>query len=121
MKVNAYIVKGSNTGILIKTDELIDLKKRRWIDSKGTSHPMKFLIPIAFKNKNVYFLHLFGDDRKEPHHGVHISLTFLENQRFLFMQKSHWLQKEENIRYIINILFLIGGLTIGILNLIKSK
>lgn len=119
MKVNTYHVKENNSGILVKTKEIIDIQKRRWIDSKGTSHPMKFLEPIAFKNENVYFLHLFGDDRKEPHHGVHISLTFWQKQRFLFMQKLHWLQKEENIRYLVNILFLIGGLTVGVLNLMK--
>lgn len=115
MKINTFRLKENNSGILVRTDEIVDLQKRRWIDKNGTSHPMKFDTPIAFKNKNVYFLYRFGTENK----GVHISLSFWENQKFLFMQKLHWLQKEENIRYIVNIIFLISGLTIGILNLLK--
>lgn len=118
MDVNIYNTE-TNTGVLNKTEQVITIKRNRWIDKSGTSHPMKFLRPIAFENKNVYFLHSFGDDKKEPHHGKHISLTFMENQKFRWMQNIHWLQKEENIRYVINILFLLGGLTLGILNFLK--
>lgn len=118
MKVSVYKAE-SNNGGLNKTEEVITIKSNRWIDKNGTSHPMKFLKPVAFENKNVYFLHLFGDDKTEPHQGKHISLTFWENQTFNWMQKNHWLQKEENIRYVVNIFFLIGGLTLGILNYLK--
>jgi hypothetical protein len=118
MKIKVYELKGNNTGLLIESDEIIDIKKHRWVD-KGESHPMKFLKPKSFKNKNVYFLHLYGDTKK-PHLGKHISLTFWENQKFLFMQEKHWIQKEENVRYVVNILFLIIGLTIGILNFLKK-
>jgi hypothetical protein len=80
---------------------------------------MYYTKPIAFENKNVFYLHDFGN-KDENSRGIHISLTFLEKHRFLFMQKDHWLQKEENIRYIINILFLTCGVFIGILNYLKK-
>lgn len=118
MKLNVY--RGdTNTGILKPTNEIISIKPRRWVDGDGKSHPMKYVSSIAFENKNVFFLHSSGDDSKLPHHGKHISLTFWQKQLFLLMQNSHWIQKEENVRYIINILFLIGGLTIGLLNYSK--
>lgn len=82
-----------NKGILEETNEEITIKPRRWIDKNETSHPMTYLEPKAFKNKNVYFLHLFGDDSGDFHKGKHISLNFLENQKFLWMQNSHPLQK----------------------------
>lgn len=107
-----------NTGTLSHTREIIEIRPIRWIDKHKISHPMKFEKPIAFDNKNVYFLYLFGDDSNKPK-GVHISLSFFENQKFTWMQKTHWRQKEENIRYIINILFLLGGISIGILNYLK--
>jgi len=115
MKVNVF--RGiPNSGILTETNETIDIRKGRWI-SNETSHPMEFVEKICFENKNVYYLYFFGE--KSSTHGVHISLNFLENQKFKWLQNIHWLQKEENIRYIINIFFLIGGLTLGILNLLK--
>lgn len=110
MKINVY-VPITNSGILEKTEEQIDIRKNRWIDSGGISHPLKYLKPIAFSNSNVYFLHLFGDDTKKPHSGKHISLTFFENHFFNLMQGTHWIQKEENIRYLINLTYL----TIGII------
>lgn len=114
MKINVYKTNGFNSGQLIKIDEIIDIKPRRWIeDRNGTSHPMKFIEPIAFENKNVYFLYLFGDNSGKTKMGKHISLSFWENQKFLFMQKLHWVQKEENIRYIVNIIFLIIGACIA--------
>ena len=58
----------------------------------------------------MYFLHLFGDDSKVPHQGKHISLSFIENQRFCILQGTHWLQKEENIRYLVNLTYLTLGL-----------
>lgn len=114
MKVNTY-TNEPNTGVLNKTEQTIIIKKNRWVDKSGVSHPMKFEEPKAFENKNVYFLYLFGGDTK----GKHISLSFWQNQKFLWLQNNHWLQKEENIRYIVNILFLLGGITLGVLNYLK--
>lgn len=42
-----------------------------------------------------------------------ISLSWFDNHKFLFLQRKHWLQKEENIRYIINILLIVVGLIIA--------
>lgn len=92
MKVKTY-KPVINKGVLEETSEEITIEPRRWVDNNGTSHPMNYLEPKAFKNKNVYFLHLFGDDSGNFHKGKHISLNFLNNQRFLWMQKSHPLQK----------------------------
>jgi len=109
MKVKEYksII---NKGILERTTDVIDLRRNRWIDSSGVSHPLKYIQPIAFSNKNVYFLHLFGDDSKKPHQGKHISLSFFENQIFHITQGTHWIQKEENIRYLVNLTYLTIGL-----------
>lgn len=92
MKVEVYYPI-MNKGILEKTNETITIEPRRWIDKNGTSHPMKFERPVAFKNKNVYFLHLFGDDSGKSHQGKHISLNFWQNQKFMLMQKIHPMQK----------------------------
>jgi hypothetical protein len=113
MKAKKYIPDGYNTGKLIETNETITIKPRRWVDDRwGVSNPMKYDKPIAYENKNVYFFYHLGGKEK----GIHVSLTFWQNQKFNWIQNKHWLQKEENIRYIINILFLIGGLIIGVLN-----
>ena len=66
-------------------------------------------------SKYVYFLKKNIGGKQ----GYRISLSFWQNQKFLFIQNKHWLQKEENIRYVINILFLISGITLGILNYFK--
>jgi len=108
MKVKIY--KPTNKGILEMTTEVIDLKRNRWIDTSGVSHPLKYIQPISFENKNVYFLHLFGDDSKAPNQGKHISLSFFENQLFHIKQGTHWIQREENIRYLVNLTYLTIGL-----------
>lgn len=116
MKVNTY-EPISNMGVLEKNDEVIEIKNGRWIDKNNTSHPMKFTKIYSFQNNFVYWLTFFG--KKSKNAGIHISLNFFENQKFLWLQNSHWLQKEENIRYIVNVLFLISGLTFSILNILK--
>jgi hypothetical protein len=113
MKVNIYEVKNVNSGILEKNDEVIEIKSGRWIDKFGVSHPMNFVKKECFDDKFVYWVSLLGDESTT--HGKHISLTFFQKQKFLWLQNSHWFQKEENIRYLINILFLIYGIIIGIL------
>lgn len=117
MKVFKYEIQ-SNTGILIKTNETIKIRKNTWVDKNNISHVMKCIKSKSFENKNVYILYYFGDVTSPK--VVHISLSFLENQKFNWLQKKHWLQKEENIRYIINIIFLICGIIIGFFNYIKN-
>ncbi len=48
---------------------------------------------------------------------IFIGMNWRQNQRFLFMQKSHWIQQESNLRYIVNIIFLIIGAYIGIIGI----
>lgn len=114
MKVNVYKSKKQNSGELIKSDETINILKNRWIDSNGISHPLSFNRPIAFSNTNVYFLYLYG---VQSNQGKHISLSFWENQKFLFIQNLHWLQKEENIRYVVNLIYLTIGLIFAYIKL----
>jgi hypothetical protein len=92
-----------NTGILIQSNEVIDIRRNRWIDKHNTSHPLKYTQPVAFENKNVYFLHLFGDDSGTQHKGVHISLSFWDNQKFLWLQKKQWFQNKDNVMWLVNI------------------
>jgi hypothetical protein len=109
------IFKGKvNSGVLEQNKEQVILKYGRYIDKKDSlSFPLKFKRMYCFKQKYVYFIYLYGDKENT---GFHISLSFWQNQRFLFLQRKHWLQKEENIRYLINILFLIVGIVITLKN-----
>jgi hypothetical protein len=117
MITKIYRPDGSNTGKLKETNKEIKIHRGRWIEGKdNTSHPMSFKKIHCFENKNVYGLHLFGDDTKRVEH---IVLNYWKEQKFLWLQNAHWLQKEENIRYIINMLILSGTLVIGLLNFFK--
>lgn len=106
MKVNVFKLDTQNNGILIKEDRIIEIRRNRWIDSKLISHPLDYERSEGFSNKNVYYLHLFKDGKK----GKFISLNFYENQKFQLIQGSHWIQKEENIRYLVNLFYLTVGL-----------
>ena len=117
MDVKKYVLDGVNTGKLKQTNEKIIIKPRRWVTKDGKSYPMKSSAPISFENKNVYFLPYPNENNTIK--GVHISLNFWQKQKFLFLQKAHWLQKEENIRYIINMLVLISTVVVGVLNYLK--
>jgi hypothetical protein len=44
-------------------------------------------------------------------------LNWCKKQSLLWMFKKHWLQKEENVRYVINLLFLSAGIAIAIVGL----
>jgi hypothetical protein len=70
---------------------------------------------LEYKNKYIYWFNTFGSESKD--HGIHVGLSWWENQRFLWMQNDHWFQKEDNIRYIVNVLFLGLGAWIGIKSL----
>ena len=65
--------------------------------------------------KRIYFFNRFGN--KDSNTGFHVGFTWLQHQRFLFLQNRHWVQKEENIRYIVNVIFLIIGAYFGFKNL----
>jgi hypothetical protein len=61
----------------------------------------------SFDEKNVYF-----------YKTIHFQIkNYWHKQKFLLMFNKHWIQKEESIRYIINLLFLTAGLIFAYMNL----
>lgn len=109
MKVDIYKVKESNSGRIVKSNRRIDVRRGRWIDDRNISHPMNYKRIKAFDKKRVYYLSKFGSGTT----GVHISLTFIKNQRFLIMQDAHWLQQTENIKWVVTGL-LSGGIGLAL-------
>ncbi len=116
-----------NTGHLttLFPGETIEIKRGRYIKA-DISHPLltekeNYFYKIhclEYKKKHIYYLNYFG--KNEPSgKGIHIGLTNWQNHKFLWMQNKHWLQKEESIRYIVNILFLIIGVWISIMSINK--
>ena len=103
------------------SENYITILNHRYIH-KNISHPMrsgdsryyKRIHCLEFQNKRVYFLSLYGSENSK---GYHIGLSWFENQRFLWKMSDHWLQQEKNIRYVINVIFLIIGAYIGFKNL----
>lgn len=140
MKVKALTNDGNNTGKLkyqigiIPNNakdskpptrpefDIIEIKKGRYIQA-GISHPLVTDKQVYFERvycfeheeKNIYRLYPFG--KIDSLNGFYVALNGMEKQRFLWLQGKHWLQKEENIRYIVNIVFLIIGTCIAIHNM----
>ncbi len=115
-----------NSGTLKTTGKIINLRQGRYIYC-DISHPLSrekelfYERVYSLEHKSfpvIYWLDSFGE--KSEKHGNHIGLSNFQNHIFLWKQKKHWLQQENNIRYIINIVFLTLGLIIGIMN-IKYK
>lgn len=104
MKVKVYRVEKPNTGLLEQTNKEIIVRNGRWIDWNGTSHPMNYKRIRAFENRRVYYLFKFGSGKT----GYHISLSYAQNQRFLFLQNDHWFQQPDNIKWVVGAI-LIGG------------
>ncbi len=106
--------------VLNKNGERLKIKKYIYIYKNqihglkaGNEKFYKRIHSLEFNFYRVYYLNKFNlNDGKS---GFHIGLNFWQNQQFLLLQNEHWIQKEENIRYVINILFLIGGLALGYL------
>lgn len=65
-------------------------------------------------SKEIKFFFWNLDGKLSSNNGHHVSFSWREHQTSLWKQKGHWLQKEENVRYIVNVLFLIIGVLIGI-------
>jgi hypothetical protein len=129
MKITTLEIIEQNSGLLtfdpIKSSILI-IKRGRYIDKKtNLSHPLfdeqykfyKRIYALEYKNRKIYYFNRFG--KPDNNHGYHVGFNFFEYQRFLWIQGTHWFQKEDNLRYCINIFFLILGLALGILNFIK--
>jgi len=125
MEIETLEIKEPNSGLLfydtIKSKSFI-IKKGRYIDKKNNlSHPLfdeqnkyyKRIYGLEYKNKKIYYFNTFG--KIDNNHGFHVGFDFAQHHKFLWLQGSHWLQKEENIRYCVNIIFLILGLVLGVL------
>lgn len=123
MKIIELHLDGTNTGRLqavpSKTESnLIKVHKGRYIE-KDISHPLydenikyfKRVYCLEYESKYIYWFYHFG---KAEGQGTHVGLTWFQLQRFLWMQKRHWLQREGNIRYLVNLLFLAIGTYISI-------
>ncbi|MGO4905805.1 hypothetical protein [Flavobacterium sp. W20_MBD1_R3] len=124
MRIKLLEGDGFNTGKFkgYLRNQYIDIKKGRYLKD-DISHPLysekefyfKRIYCLEFENKKVYFLNTFG--KTDSQKGFHIALSEWQNQRFLWLQNRHWIQKEENIRYIVNLLFLVLGAYIAIKNI----
>lgn len=125
MEIATLEIKEPNSGLLsfdsIKSNTL-RIKRGRYIDIKNNlSHPLfdeqnkyyKRIYALEFKDKKIYYFNSFG--KIDTNHGFHVGFNFAEHQKFLWLQGRHWLQKEENIRYCVNVIFLIIGLVLGVL------
>lgn len=127
MKIIKLHVDGSNTGKVkpVKSklqNESIFIHKGRYVENE-TSHPLydedskyfRRIYCLEYKSYYVYWLYHFG---KAEGQGTHVGFTWLQHQRFLWLQNRHWLQKEGNIRYLVNLIFLILGAYISFKSLV---
>jgi hypothetical protein len=96
----------------------IEIKKGRYIH-KGISHPLrsgedkfyKRIYGLEHERRSVYWFDTFA--KYSTLHGHHVSFNWIEHQQFLWLQGEQWLQKESNIRYVVNVIFLVLGSYIG--------
>jgi hypothetical protein len=99
------------------SENFIDILKYRYIHL-DVSHPLKSgealyyrrIHCLNYENKKVYFLNRFG---KEKSNGIHIGLTWKENQNFLFLMGQHWIQQENNIRFLTNMVLIVFGILVS--------
>ena len=119
MKVQIFECTEKNTGNLsLVNDRFVEIKKGRFLES-GASHPLysenekyfKRVYCLEFLKKRIYFFNRFGSN--DSNTGFHVGFTWLQHQQFLLLQNRHWVQKEENIRYVVNLVFLIIGAYLG--------
>jgi hypothetical protein len=129
MEIATLDIKEQNSGLLtfdsIKSSILI-IKRGKYIDKNNNiSHPLfdeqnkyyKRIYALEYMDKKIYYFNSYG--KIDTNHGFHVGFNFIEHQKFLWIQGGHWLQQEENLRYCVNIIFLIIGLFLGILKSTK--
>lgn len=103
-----------NGKLKLSSTEFLEIKCGGYL-VEGESYPLvsekeKYFQRIYHKkyhNKSIYLLNRFG--KIDDSDGYYIGLNSWEKQIFLWLQQKHWLQKEENIRYIVNLVFLVIG------------
>jgi hypothetical protein len=119
MKIQVLECNLKNSGKLsLVNDRFVEIKKGRFLEL-GTSHPLysenekyfKRVYCLEYLKKRIYFFNRFG--QKDSNSGFHVGFTWFQHQQFLLLQNRHWIQKEENIRYIVNLIFLIIGVYLG--------
>ena len=119
MKIQVLECNLKNSGKLsLVNDRFVEIKKGRFLEL-GTSHPLysenekyfKRVYCFEYLKKRIYFFNRFG--QKDSNSGFHVGFTWFQHQQFLLLQNRHWIQKEENIRYIVNLIFLIIGVYLG--------
>jgi len=79
-----------------------------------TAHNEKFLYDLSFKRiypklKGICIMIFAQNTVNQPYL---IKFNWFQYWRFLWLQKKHWLQSEENLRYVLNILLILGGMYI---------
>jgi len=133
MKVRRLELKGRNTGLLKEAHISKSCKdkcgyvliSKGYFSRCGDSSPLfgrdeKHYVRnhfLKFKNKIIYALDEFGTNEKgRP---VYVGFNWFQHQRFLWMQKEHWFQQESNLRYVVNVIFLIIGAYLGFKGLVK--
>jgi hypothetical protein len=98
----------------IVSENFIEILKYRYIH-RNISHPLKSgdalyyrrIHCLNYENKKVYFLNRFGEEKSN---GIHIGLSWKENQKFLFLMGQHWIQQEDNIRFLTNMALIVFGI-----------
>jgi hypothetical protein len=96
------------------SQNFIKILKYRYVHL-NVSHPLKSGDTLYFKrihclnyeNKKVYFLKRFGVEKSN---GIHIGLSWFENHKFLFLMGQHWIQQEDNIRFLTNMALIVFGI-----------
>jgi len=109
----SYLYNGVNTSKLKLYRSILDLYNKRYmIDevSYSINEIDKIYHIINAKNPHIYRI---NDNRTTYQY---IQLSFIENIKFRYIQKILWIQQEQNLRYIVNILFLTLGI-IGFLSI----
>jgi len=117
MKVKMYKMIGmrDNSGIL-NQEKIEIINCQRFNNFVYTIKPSDNI----WKNKNGKIIkNIFLFNYGQSGCDFYKPIGWFNKQKLLWLFKKHWLQKEENIRYITNLLYLSVGLIVGILNLVK--
>jgi hypothetical protein len=128
MKIRRFDIVDGQKGFVKNIDGIIEVRKGCYDLNNKTTWYLKsgkenqFVREYRFKSlekdaKYFYSFPFFG--RKVSPDDVLVGMTWLEHQKFLWIQDEHWLKKENNIRYIVNVLFLVLGAIVAVKGLIK--
>jgi hypothetical protein len=128
MKVSRFDIIDGHKGSVKRSDSTVKIRKGcydlnnniTWYIKNGKEN--HFVREYRFKSikKEQLFFYSFpmlGKDISPDN--VLVGMTWREHQKFLWMQNEHWFKKENNIRYIVNILFLILGAIVAVKGLMK--